>query len=279
MKATLNRSLLALFSIMCFMSSVNSHAEAPVDTYLEPTEKKGVFTPNYSFFNTSVNYLDWSDGTIDRLNGSKSDFVYLELEGGAGYDWGDAYFFADIENPTKGYGKNAPDNTRFVIKPIVDINIANSPWAVHIQNYWLKEENFYVNNLVIGVSYKYTRGNFWIRPFIGPHYQWQSFYDGMNGYMTGWVFGYNFKVGGQDFMLSQWHEYEFDRAEESYLNDDGSIDPYGDGASSGTNGALAIWWHINKRFTVGYQYRYADNKLGGGGVYQNANIFSVKYNF
>lgn len=242
-------------------------------------EEKGIFTPNYTFWNTSVNYLDWSSGTIDRIDGAKSDFTYLELEGGGGFDWGDAYFFFDVENPTKSWYDDTPDNTRVVFKPIFDINIGDSPWAIHIQNYWLKEETFYVNNLVIGVSYKYTNGGFWIRPFIGPHYQEQSFYDGMNGYMTGWVFGYSFKIGEHDFMLSQWHEYEFDRDEEHYKTPDGSVNPFGDGASYGTNGALAIWWHINKTFTAGYQYRYADNKLGGGGAYQMANIFSLKYNF
>ncbi|GAL06786.1 putative exported protein precursor [Photobacterium aphoticum] len=41
----------------------------------------------YGFGNVSVNYLDWSKGTEQRSGGFKDDFVYLELEGGAGFTW------------------------------------------------------------------------------------------------------------------------------------------------------------------------------------------------
>ena len=43
----------------------------------------------YGFANVSVNYLDWTGGTTERSG--KTDFIYLEAEGGAGYDWGDVY--------------------------------------------------------------------------------------------------------------------------------------------------------------------------------------------
>ena len=50
------------------------------------------------------------------------------------------------------------------------------------------------------------------------------------------------------------------------------------GRDSGTNGALALWWHPIKEITAGIQYRYAIYKLG---LNDNANaaIFSLKYNF
>ncbi|HHO65222.1 MAG TPA: hypothetical protein ENJ71_01740, partial [Epsilonproteobacteria bacterium] len=69
----------------------------------EAKAEKSFFTPNFTYWDTSVNYLDWSAGTEQRAKGKTnfSDFVYVELEGGAGWDWGEYYFFADIENPTK----------------------------------------------------------------------------------------------------------------------------------------------------------------------------------
>lgn len=57
----------------------------------------------YGFSNMSVNYLDWTAKAEERSNGgyggAKEDFVYLEIEGGAGYSWGDVYGFVDLENP------------------------------------------------------------------------------------------------------------------------------------------------------------------------------------
>lgn len=278
------RDFIANIFILLITIPMFSQAETPVyDKTAEtakPVQEKGVFTPNFTYLNTSLNYLDWSNGTVERVNGTKDDFVYLELEGGGGFDWGDVYFFVDIENPTKGWHEDAPDNTRLVAKPIFDITIADSPWAIHIQSYYLKEDTFYVNNLVVGLSYKYANDDgFWIRPFFGPHQQESTYYDGMNGYMTGWVFGYDFAVNGYDFSISQWHEYEFDRDEEHYKFTDefGVEHRTGDGKSTGTNGALAIWWKINDDLTAGYQYRYANSKLGSI-EYQTANIFTLKYN-
>jgi hypothetical protein len=45
----------------------------------------------WSFANVSVNYLDWSNGTEARTasNAAKSDFMFLEIEGGAGFSWGE----------------------------------------------------------------------------------------------------------------------------------------------------------------------------------------------
>lgn len=45
--------------------------------------------PFYSFINTSINYLDWNKHTEQKT--IQKDFVYLELEGGAGWSWGEFY--------------------------------------------------------------------------------------------------------------------------------------------------------------------------------------------
>ncbi len=240
-------------------------------------EEKGFFTPNFTYWDTSVNYLDWSTGTEQRAVGKTnfSDFVYLELEGGAGWDWGEFYFFLDVENPGKSWENTPSNDRRVVVKPILDIKLGETDFYFHLQDYFLKSKTFFVNNLVPGIAYKYSIDNFWIRPFIGPHFQESTFYDGFNGYMAGWTFVYNFKIGEQKFMLSNWHEFEFDRDEEHYLYNG---DPVGDGRSHGINGALAVWWTPIDELTAGVQYRYSNYKLGLD-AYATAVIYSLKYNF
>jgi len=247
--------------------------KASIEEPVKKVDEKSFLTPNFTYWDTSVNYLDWSSRTEKRS--IFTDFVYLELEGGAGWDWGEFYFFADIENPGHSWDAKPTDDSRFVIKPILDVQIGKSNWYIHIQDYFLKSKTFFVNNLVTGIAYKYTYGDFWIRPFIGPHIQQSTYYDGFNGYMAGWTFLYNFTLGEQKFTLSNWHEFEFKRDEEHYLFNG---EPTGDGRSHGINGALAIWWTPIKQITAGVQYRYSDYKLGQPG-YSNAMIYSLKYNF
>ncbi|QLE87864.1 ion channel protein Tsx [Shewanella sp. Scap07] len=231
----------------------------------------------YGFANVSVNYLDWSEGTTERTNGGKEDFVYIEVEGGAGYDWGDVYGFIDFENPTKGdWGydstKDAAEAFRIAAKGTVAVNIGESNWNYYGQLYSIADSSgFYEQNLVVGLSYDInTDFGLWVKPFLGAHYVHNNFIGaGFNGAMGGWVLGYNFKLADQDFMITNWNEIEFARADEYGYNDN---------ADYGLNGAVALWWNATSKFTLGIQYRYAHNKLGSE-AYQNAAIFSAKYNF
>ena len=251
-------------------------AEKPVATEPESKWDSSKLKPLYKWGNMSFNYLDWTSGTTDRSG--KTDFVYLELEGGAGWTWGEFYMFLDWENPGNSWSEPGPDDVRIVAKPILDIFLggSDSGWTFHLQNYALYSKSFYVNNLVPGIAYKFqTENGFWIRPFIGPHYQGSTFYNGWNGWMAGWVAAYDFTIKEQKFTLSQWNEFEFDRDEEHYLFNG---QPTGDGKSSGINGAIAAWWHPHKKVTVGLQWRYADHKLGYNG-YQTGPIITLKYNF
>jgi hypothetical protein len=276
MKQTiLNSILVTSLAMTSILMAEDTDVIEKVSTEVAPkkVEEKSFLTPNFTYWDTSVNYLDWSSRTEKRS--IFTDFVYLELEGGAGWDWGEFYFFADLENPGHSWDAEPTDDSRFVIKPILDVQLGKSNWYIHIQDYFLKSETYFVNNLVTGIAYKYTYGDFWIRPFIGPHIQHSTYYDGFNGYMAGWTFLYNFTLGEQKFTLSNWHEFEFDRNEEHYLFNG---EPTGDGRSHGINGALAIWWTPIKQITAGVQYRYADYKLGQPG-YSNAMIYSLKYNF
>ena len=221
--------------------------------------------PNFTYSNISLNYLDWSLATENRS--VQRDFSYLEFEGGAGWDWGDFYIFFDVENPTKSYSATPADNMRFAFKPVLDIKLVDNIY-LHIQDYNLHSDTFYVHNLNIGLSYKInTDFGLWLQPFIGPHYQESTYYSGYNGYMAGWVFNYKFKLAEASFSIAQWHEFKFARD-----SDDGYDDHLG------TQGALSFWWHPVDEITTGFQYRYAHYELGSL-EYQDGIIYSLKYNF
>ncbi len=87
--------------------------------------------------------------------------------------------------------------------------------------------------------------------------------------------GLRFPAFGENFSLSNWHEQTFDRDDE-YLKQNYVNGPAG---STGTNGAVALWWHPIDEITTGVQYRYSNNKLGTADHYQNAMIYTLKYNF
>jgi len=230
--------------------------------------------PNYYYANVNVNYLDWLSKTQELE--SKDDFLYFGVEGGANWDEGDFYGFLNLENPFQSYTDEDPHSLRFTAFADVDINIKNN-FKIHIQDYHLHSESFYVNDFVVGASYKYMSDfGLWFRPFLGVHFTNDTYYDGFNGYMTGWLFSYNFKLFDQDFNIFQWNEIEFAREKDFYKADDGSR--IGDSESWGLNGALSFWWLINKSFSTGLQYRYADNKLGSA-EYQSAFIYTARYHF
>ncbi|WP_305841531.1 outer membrane protein OmpK [Photobacterium leiognathi] len=250
----MRKSLVAL-SVLAAASTFPAHAE-----YL------------YGFGDMSVNYLDWSNGTEDRAQHQK-DFWYLELEGGAGFSWGELYGFADLENADKG-----SDKARTSVKGTIAYKTGIAELRLYGQVYNTNSDGFTAQNNVVGLSYAFNGDGWFFNPFVGFHHtmtsaDWKdpSSFTGMNGGMFGWVAGYNFNAFGEKFMISNWHESEFGR-------DDKYMIVSGEGDDVSANGALALWWNATDHVTTGVQYRYAYNKLGTKGN-QNAVIYSVKYNF
>lgn len=232
----------------------------------------------YGFATASVNYLDWTDKAEDRASfGGKKDFYYIEVEGGAGFSWGDVYGFFDIENPHNLGDEDAgARGFRLATKGSIAVNLGSSNWNLYSHVYHFEDTGFSDTNLVIGTSYDYfTDFGFWFKPFIGAHIENQTFAgNGFNGYMAGWVLGYDFEMAGQKFSISNWHETEFGRKDQFRNGADGrELDSYGQ------NGAVALWWHLpNSKVTTGIQYRYYDQKLGDAN-YGDALIYTLKYNF
>ncbi|WP_371188053.1 outer membrane protein OmpK [Thalassotalea maritima] len=243
----------------------------------------------YGFGSFSVNYLDWTAKTEDRTNlegfgGAKEDFLFLEVEGGAGFSWGDVYGFIDLENPanvsSKGSDyeeKGGTGGFRIAAKGSVAVNMGESNWNYygHVYSFTEASGGFYDQNVVLGVSYDlFTDFGLWVKPFVGAHIENQTFAgSGFNGYMAGWVLGYDFMVGDQKFAVTQWHETEFGRKDQFRSN--GTEHTLN---SVGQNGAVSLWWHATPKVTLGAQYRYADHKLGTA-AYHDAVILTAKYNF
>ncbi|MCW4149242.1 ion channel protein Tsx [Halomonas sp. 18H] len=246
-------------------------------------EEGSAMTPLWSFGNVSVNYLDWSNGTESRTstNAAKGDFFYLELEGGVGFDWGEFYGFYDFENPQNDQSEeDGRDNRRSAAKVTSHIYLGDSPFSLYFHVYDFRDYGFESKeqDRITGFGYRHTFDNgLWFKPFLGK--AWvesdDNAYSGQNGYMLGWVLGYDFQAYGQNFSVSNWHEQTFDRDEE-YLQQNYVNGPAG---STGTNGAVSLWWHPVEEITTGIQYRYANDKLGTADDYQNAMIYTLKYNF
>jgi hypothetical protein len=224
----------------------------------------------YSFKNISFNYFDWDKTSQEEAY--KEDFSYFELEGGFGYDAIEFYGFFNLENPLHSYN----DDLRYVAFVDTDYKLFNE-FRIHFQAFNLNSHNYYVNDPVLGVSYKFV-SNFglWFRPFLGFHYTYDTYYKGLNGYMGGWLFSYDFKIASKKFNIFNWNEIEFGRKKEFYQ--DSNSNPIGDGDSWGLNGAVSGWFFPTDSLSLGVQYRYAKNKLGKN-IYQSGVIYSIKYYF
>ena len=218
----------------------------------------------YGFANISINRLDWTDKTESRAG--KKDFTYLELEGGAGFDWGEIYGFIDLENPHK----SNKDGRSTSMKGTIRYNLGFAGLNLYGHIYDLNGAGFYEQNRLLGLGYNYRNGSFFFQPFLAVNNTESSNMgnpvSGFNGYVAGWVLAYGFNLMNQDLVFSNWNEYEFDR-EAQYV-----------GGKSGVNGAAALWWNPNEKITLGFQYRYANDKLGSA-TYQDGFVYSVKYNF
>ncbi|MET1081358.1 MAG: outer membrane protein OmpK [Pseudomonas sp.] len=252
-----------------------------VSTLASAAARADALDPVWSFRNVSLNYLDWSKGTEERTasNAAKGDFFFLELEGGVGYTWGEFYGFADLENPGNDHREqDGRDNLRSAAKVTSHIYLGESPFSVYLHVYDFRDYGFDVReqDQILGFGYRHTFDNgLWVKPFLGAAHVNSNSYTGMNGYMLGWVAGYDFQALEQKFSLTNWHEMTFER-DDDYLSQN-----YVNGTADalGNNGAVALWWHPLSEVTAGVQYRYSVNKLGTPEAYQNATIYTVKYNF
>ncbi|MBD2804005.1 hypothetical protein ID855_04695 [Xenorhabdus sp. ZM] len=230
----------------------------------------------WGFANVSMNYLDWNKHTTHKTGQTshKDDFAYLELEGGAGFSWGELYGFADLENPFNSKTAQPGDNQRYTFKTTGRFYLGETGFNLYGHVYGTYSlpgkangGNFHEVNTLYGLGYNTSIADVWFKPFVALHYVDQTFYSGNNGYVVGWVAGYDFSLWEQKFSVTNWNEIELNRNKR-----------YGNGGRDGVNGAIALWWNIHPSFTTGIQYRYANNKLGEDFL-QDGIVYSIKYNF
>lgn len=216
----------------------------------------------WGFGDISLNSLDWSNELEKR--DPKRDFTYIEIEGGAQFDWGDLYGFFDLENPDR-----AGEDQRTASKGAINYYIGDTPFALYGHQFSFHSKGFSEQSRVTGLGYRLLKPRFFFKPFIGYHSVITTFYAGHNGYMAGWFAMYMFQIAQENFRIVSWHESEFERAQ-AYASGNGN-------ETSSLNGALSIWWDASKKINYGFQYRYAQDKLGSSG-YFHAWIYSLRLN-
>ncbi|WP_439892271.1 outer membrane protein OmpK [Ralstonia sp. 25C] len=217
------------------------------------------------FANISVNYLAWNH----TPSFSRDDFVYVELEGGSTYNWGELYGFIDLENVEKS-GDRYSIYPKGQIRYYLNNNEKGNGWNLFAQVKAPAAKRFHEYSNVFGVGYNMDVGPVRFRPFIGALYtNASSGFAGWNGYQLGWAAIWPFQVASKSFSLSNWNEYDFARKQ-----------AYRPGKSPhySLNGALALTWNVTKNWAVGAKYRYAWNTLGAEGL-TDAYIATLRYNF
>ena len=202
-------------------------------------------SPQYTFSSISVNALDWKDDT-------HKDNMFLEAEAGASFNWGEVYGFVDLENPGKS-------DQAYFAKATARVNMAKGVQAYFQFNDW-NDGNFQTQNRVMGLGTSYSKGSFWVKPFIGVN-QEQVTGQGsrMNGYLTGYAAGMQVT---DSISVSNWHETFIARKGDQ---------------KNGHNGAVALWYALDKTWTTGVQYRYATSNLGTEG-FSKGLIYTIKAN-
>lgn len=228
---------------------------------------------SYSFSNLGLNYYDWRQESQNV--GLSKNFSFISAEYGIGSNWAEFYGNTNIENPLSSYSNKVPNNLRFTMVNDFDIKLTES-FRIHVQDFHLQTDTYFVNDFVLGFSYKYMYEGLWFKPFLGVHYTYDTFYSGLNGLMTGWLFNYRFKILSENFSIFQWSEIEFLRDQNFYELKDGT--PIGDSKSYGYNGSIKLYWHPIQSVTTGLEYRYSQYKRGTK-EYLSALIYSIKYNF
>jgi len=206
----------------------------------------------YSFGNLSLNRLDWNH-TPKR---PRRDFSYLELEGGAGYRWGELYGFADLENFDR-----ASDQHSVLLKGqlryYLDGQSGRAGPNLFLQSKAAQGQGWHEYSQVLGLGYNLKLGQGWFSPFAGPLYTDTGWgFSGWNGHQLGWAANLPFKIGQQSMMLANWNEIDLAR-QRHYL-------PAG-AARPSWNGALSLWWKASERWSLGLKYRYARDTLGAAG--------------
>ncbi|MCV5472338.1 hypothetical protein OFN43_26005, partial [Escherichia coli] len=153
------------------------------------------------FADIGVHYLDWTSRTTEKSStkSHKDDFGYLEFEGGANFSWGEMYGFFDWENFYNGRHNKPGSEQRYTFKNTNRIYLGDTGFNLYLHAYGTygsaNRVNFHDDMFLYGIGYNFTGSGWWFKPFFAKRYTDQTYYTGDNGYVAGWVAGYNFMLG------------------------------------------------------------------------------------
>lgn len=221
--------------------------------------------PATGFANLSFNQFSWQ-----RTPGRpRSDFVYLEAEGGRRYAGGELYGFADLEhtdrpvNPSSVFLKG---QWRQSLEP----GGGHEGLNLFTQAKYASNARWHESSLVLGLGYTMSFGRARFTPFLGPLYSdVRSGHSGWNGYQLGWALVLPIELAGQSLTLANWNEFDGARSA-SYRSP-------GAGVSS-LNGALSLSWKLSGPWAMALKLRYARDTLGAAG-WTTGWIASLRYDF
>lgn len=125
---------------------------------------------------------------------------------------------SSIQKPFNSKTAQPGDNQRYTFKTTGRYYLGDSGFNLYGHVYGTyslpgDNRNFHEVNTLYGIGYNAAFDALWLKPFVALHYVDQTYYSGNNGYVVGWVAGYDFTAFDEKFSITNWNELEFNRAE------------------------------------------------------------------
>jgi hypothetical protein len=225
-----------------------------------------------AFGSLNAGYANWNSGFE---NVHRGEVWKLTADFGATFDKGEFYSF--YENNVLNHDI---EGQNYVLSAQTHIRLLSSNFSFmgklygQFDNQWSDDLD-----MLYGLGYLGWSGKSgYFKPYVAFHnessdYKSQSLggksASGRNGYVVGWTTAYFFSLWKENFVLSDWHEIEFDR------NDAYAEQQHG---SNGINGGLTLTWKFYPHLKTSITWRYFDNKLGYDG-FGDQMIYMLGYEF
>ncbi len=144
---------------------------------------------------------------------------------------------------------------------------------------WSKAENTVGDklNMFYGIGYLgFADQQYFFKPYVALHHISIDYVspvhgsaNGQNGYIVGWMAGYNFN---NKLSLTNWTDIQLGR------NDAYTESFVAQGHDYGLSGGLSLKWKFNPNFSASFTYSYYLNEMAFDG-WGDQLIYSLSYNF
>lgn len=225
-----------------------------------------------AFGSLNAGYADWNSGFENTHRG---EVWKLTADFGAIFDKGEFYSF--YENNVLNHDISGQN---YVLSAQTHIRLFSSDVSLmgklygQFDNTWGDDLDMMYGLGYLGLSGKWG----FFKPYLAFHNQSSDYHSqrlggrsasGRNGYVAGWTAAYFFSLWEESFVLSDWHEFEFDR------NDAYAEQQHG---ANGINGGLTLTWQFYPHLKASVTWRYFQNKLGYDG-FGDQMIYTLGYEF